>query len=1063
MNPGEDYVVFPSHISSANLPDELVSFFAKNGISLSSDSFPLDALRRLYRTDNEAFRRIKYQLEVFGFNFHSIKGADYFAPEIKTPCTIVTSAPDGGFYPMELTSLGLLDFVDNIGSSKRTSLVGVVIERMPVKSQKVLLKYLELQGYGLETVALFEGIALSEPDPQETVKVSDGLPHSIPAEGKPIELAIDNAVKGFCIPYFCLRFFSEIIASGTEIQNSYIDSGIRTFGELIRVSATDISRLVSAFSKATDDSYLSGIAEENLVTFCRAKEAFLSTHQQNDLETFFDLKRCDGASDPDIFALALPINDPARYRFGSPQFDLTCINQQTIAYLQLFAINDLSILTSSVLSFAINRFFLSEDYQWCRLLFSPFAIFEEIAADFEIKHTENPFAFDKEISLVSINRKISSYKKKLESLKGRFVEITSLRETGMTLEEVARREGVTRERIRQMQAKCVRNIAYEGAKAIHSLLQYKEFIPLEVLQSLPGLISLVNDKSMESIYYVDEDLNVITSQRNKGVLQAKKEEYLRHSGRINCDEISFEYSESGLCLYGWLNGESDHLEYDPYPVYIPKLASLYQIGADYLKSKGQKGYDINKDKEDAMAYFERHAPGSTAIGYRAITNDILRSGSTLRGMSRYMSDELVKPEQIKVVSLILNGIKFSPYGITGQAIFSQHGDLLKLNGVDDPYFVYGIASTFLKKSFNFNGRGLRIFKGPVLSLDEMAEAYINENGNPFVKEAAFREALSLGPTALEQCKVVTKFDKSTLLLKSWFQVRRQDFEYMEEIIDRMIKLHGYCHCQEILMSELFFEQEKNYFLHTNRLTSPTRVAYYFDVMCERLGVTKYHVSHHCDCISLASNPVETKADLLQKHFAGKAFTKKEAEELLKSYKLTANISSNEFFKGWALFIDKDRLILKSDLSISKEMLRTASDILSQHFSEDIFITARQAVAWLKVMKIDPMVTKSEIGLASAMTSEESCRWASPQNDMTIATSHPIELLANKEFFDEAIPPLSKVIKRFIFSSFPGKFVTYDEVVKALKESELLDIQLAYSYFQQIFDGYLTGQILEVPQ
>ena len=1069
----EDVVVFPLHIQQSCLPEELIRFFSENSIPLNSSNFSLSFLRTLYTTDNERFRRIKYLLEAFGFNIYSKKGTSYFAPAITTPVHVVEGGPKGNFYPMEISELGLMDFVKFVGSTNHDCMRGVVIERVTDKIP-FFLKYFELQGYKVSERALFDGVETEAQRDVNAVQTNNITIESDPpaqfvtknptgSQNKDNKLCIDNAIAGLSIPYFCLRFFTEIISCGTEIQNAYVENGFSTFGDLIGIAANDIPKMVSSFSAATKDNYLSGIAEENLISFCQAKEKFEASYPGHELKSAFLYSPDCPFAREDVLSFNLGKNDPLRYSFDSPLFGFSQINNQITTYLSLFGIHDLSFLTSLILSVPLATMGLSSDYYWCRLLFHPFGIFEEIATELGVYQVANPYLIDNELRLLDINKDFSAYRKKIDSLEKGHIEILRYRESGMTLEEIGALKGVTRERIRQIAAKTTLRIVVPGVNVINRLIRICEYVPLEVFQFHPGLVSIIENKNQDYPFFLDEDLGIVSLKRNQSSVLAIKEKYKRHSGRIGCSEINQDYVETGLCLYGWLTDESDHLEYDPYPIFIPKLANLHQVGAAYLKTKGMKGYHVNNDMDEAMRYFEQHAPGSTSIGYRAISSDILRSGTVLRGMSRYISKDLVKPEQIKVVGLVLNGLTFTPYGLTGQAIFEAHSDLLKLNGVDNPYFVYGIASAFYKESFSFNGRGLRIFKGDVLSLDEMAEAYINENGHPFVKEAEFKQALGLGPTALEQCNVVTKFDKSTIILKSWFTVCREDYEHLENVISNCISRHGYCHCSEIISSQLFFDQEQNHFLQINRLNTPTRIAYFFDVMCERLNIRKYHVSHHCDCISLASDPVETKVDLLRKHFKGKNFTKKQAEDVLHSYKLTGIVSGNEFYKGWAIFLDKDHLMLKEDLTVTDEEVTAISDALTAKFEEDIFITAKQAVAWLIIKGAPHKFTKSEIGTASVLTANTNSKWACPQNDLAMPTNHPLELLANKRFFGDQSPSYSCVIKTYVFSELAGQYVTYDDVIKLLKDSELIDVQLTFSLFAQIFEGHLDGQLLEVPE
>lgn len=70
-----------------------------------------------------------------------------------------------------------------------------------------------------------------------------------------------------------------------------------------------------------------------------------------------------------------------------------------------------------------------------------------------------------------------------------------------------------------------------------------------------------------------------------------------------------------------------------------------------------------------------------------------------------------------------------------------------------------------------------------------------------------------------------------------------------------------------------------------------------DGIAERFGITKYHFSHRIDCVSLASNPVETKVDMARTNFKGRIFDKSILENFYQLFKLTGSLVGSDFLKA----------------------------------------------------------------------------------------------------------------------------------------------------------------------
>lgn len=875
--------------------------------------------------------------------------------------------------------------------------------------------------------------------------------------------------KGVCAPAFWLRFVCSFFTMVEEAKNVYHSLGYNNFEDLVELKDEDIEKIVKGIQQTGIDSYLQGVYEEELVSYCLSRKCFLKKHC---VENFFDYLSFEKYTpnvfiDEDILFIDYTDRPYLIKDFDEDEDFMPEVSNLYLSYLKRFGVHSLLFIGEDILQDSIDCYSLRQsDRNLCSIL-NPYRVVNSLCYELMGKSEDDVFALDKELSNFWINDcsdfyKFNYGKYENERLKKR-LEILSLRESGeYTLEELGQKYDVTRERIRQIEAKALKIVGQNADSYLDLLFFRRNFVPAIFLKDIPGLIGFI--KSDASSYYYCEELGIVVRKCYKNSLLKEKQLIVRDGYTVLLEDISSFYKKHGFSVFPWLNKESYHVSYSPFPNFIFKKIPMMLLGSQYLLSKGTDGFDLNINQEEAVSFFMENAPYTEDCNYHAIFNDIIRSGAVLRGMSTYISPKLITEEQKQVVIDVLNRTSLGTYGATGLSIFADNKDLLLQYGIDNGYYFYGIASFFFKDKYDFSGRGLRISSlDEAMTLDEMAEHYIVMNG-PVVKVKDFLDGLHLKEPALQQIKTISKYDSNTLVRKGWFKWTKAEFENLESFIDEKIKEKGFCHGWEILNSPIYFDESKNHFLQENRIgTSTSRLIYFMDGIAERFGITKYHFSHRTDCVSLASNPVETKVDMARTNFKGRIFDKSILENFYQLFKLTGSLVGSDFFEGWAVPVSLDSYALKEDVEVSDGVLEQASDILDKHYSDELYITATSALNRLDSEDFPQKFDNRSIELASLLSSCGKSNWTNPEKDELITSNFYLNVLVNKKMIGKSSIKYSEFIREFIRSQYAGRFLSFGQITDELKKYEVLNKRLPDDVLSRIFADWCDGVIVEVPE
>lgn len=1113
-----DLVLFPIDFASLQLPELLISFFDKFEIHYKSEnSFSMGILRSLYRMDYKLFYNVVYFLSLYGCDFHSAKNNSFFPSDVndEEDVLIFSGSSDASFSIPEMNKYGVWDFFTNASSSKCTLLNGIVVSRLKKTSRNAFAKLNDcplisvsskrLYGTDLPNEKLDDVIkehvsetledtsATSEPsDKSDTSEFSSD--HDVqnnacdneknrdlkmafsnefffnPDESKtidddnPLNSVPISSSTSVCAPRFWIRFISSFFSMNPRAKDVYSNAGYKMFADLVNFKKEDIKKIVDGVSNCIDDPYLAGIYENELICFCKNRDSFLAKFGESHLLKEFlvpsDFTLSCVQSHPNLFYyFDLGISPFLSSPLQVSSQRLPQANNFAATYLEMFHVIDLSFLDNKLLLHSINDYGLQAEDEYLSYFLRPFNVVDGLLCSLMGRSPFDAFGLDHEIYSLRIPDFLrcfySNIGKYADEKHKKHLEILSLRETtNSTLEELGQKYGITRERIRQIEAKVAKALFSPAEVLMDSLFQIQNFLPLGFAKTIPGLYSCTQAKN--SKYYADEDLGIVLKESSKTIINKMKDTISDSDFLQDCNHLDDFYRKNGFSLYGWLNKISYHLQYDPYPKFMARKISLKELGKEYLLSKGAAGYDINKDEDEVMDFYRTNAPHMKDVTYRAVSNDVLRSGAVLRGMSVYISKELVTDEQKDIVKRILDEENFGPYGFSGLSLFEKHKTELLPMGIDNGYFFYGIASTYNSEDYQFGGRSLRISLTGKKPLAELVEHYISKNG-PIVKVNDLLRDLNLKNPALQQIANLTKYDSSTLTLKSGFKWTKDEFVSLENFIDDKINQQGFCHAYDIIGSQIYFDETKNGFFQTNRIgNNPSRLIYFLDAMAERYQITKYHFSHHCDCISASDKPVETKQDMVTVCFKGRTFTKKEIESFFAKFHLNGNICVSNFF-----FVDNDALILKQDLQLSNETIKEISDILEDCYGDEVFVTSLTALNRLRYNQYKEQFDGKPMELASVLSDSESSEWCCPENDIAITSGFFRTILLNKRMVGQDTS-YSNLIRMYILKNHHGSYLSIQDIQKELKDQELIDNHVTIPVLNSIFSKWFSGPIVEVP-
>ncbi len=395
----------------------------------------------------------------------------------------------------------------------------------------------------------------------------------------------------------------------------------------------------------------------------------------------------------------------------------------------------------------------------------------------------------------------------LNQVRGRDYEVLQCRSKGMTLEEIGKKQDVTRERIRQIEKKVIRQLSlwfirnkfferlmidvdaevFINYRMINDYIKEYGDVVFYVFQqshaemyykSLNGFV--LNDKKyMECRTYVDDLPNTINSKELEQVLDEAKKVLNVHDDLVKAIFVSV-YNKTG-------------------DVYHKSRLTLAAIYGAVLDSYFQHGIHISDEKE--MSRFKKYVLEDYGIELnqtnRAIGAVISRVGILCdRGIYKFNSGNFISDDLLhRIYDFIITND--APALLTN-TVFNEFENELISEGIDNKYFLQGVLHDKFGDKLYFR-RDYISKDNSFVNLYTQINDYIEQFDVPVDKAQIF-EAFP-GVTEII-VNIATSEENIINLFGSYIHATKlkisdADVQYLHSVVQRAVEKRKSIHCKSI--------------------------------------------------------------------------------------------------------------------------------------------------------------------------------------------------------------------------------------------------------------------------
>ena len=1033
-----DCVVINQRLSCLEVSEDTKLFFSKNNLSLDSFSFDLDLLRNLYKQNKTLFYHVVNELSLYGCDFHSTKNRTFFPSPVGTSFKKILTKSSDTFSTYELNELRLWKLYSEYHKNYKKSLNGICLERLNAFVGE-RLEMTDFAKFGFDIVD----------NNVETFLCND-----------------NSSVKNIILPVFYIKFISSLWVCSNQLLSLYRDNGIYAYKDFLKLENKDLEKIIKQILRVFDDKYEAGIYSYNLCLFMKERADFTEAFDKEGTDLGNFLNECNELS----LSITDKIENHCFFTLKKFNYDFELfkkVNKDTngfylspfsLTYLKRYGIDDLVSFRKNIVNKEISYYRFDDlnnsIFTYC---YNPFVVVEYINQEIDGVPIANEEELDFELRKHSLDFNFSDFKDTLPDFCGEREKLNSalsileMRERGITLEDISKNLLVTRERVRQIVDKFLMRNSRHYEDLLEKMFENSLFYSKSQMLKMIGLSEFINSKHNKTNVIFNDRLGLFVREHDSKAINNFISENSKQTGFniFNCRTLSFHES---LNFAGLFLKESQNIVFNPYPAFttIDKTTNI-DVAYLYLGEKGIKGFDANNDIDEAKKYFTKYDPEAMKISDRALIGRIQRVDFTLVGMSRYARTDFITEEMKRTVLNIVSNYSIDKnFGTVSKEIFLKNEKELKAIGVDNYYFLYGIASKWKMCDYTYAGRSMRIFNGPELSLNQIVSRYIKANG-PIVSSKKICSDLGMREVGFEQVDFVSKYDSDTFILTQFIECSEFKAKKLVDFIDKKIFEKGYCLAKEILDGELFFDITFNDFFRENLIdNSQSRLAYAIEIILQRFGYRKYNISHMIHCISLISNPIVSTADVVHQHFQDNEFSRQELFDFLDSIELAGEVTRKEFLKNYVVKVGSDGYVVSKEYSLNVEEIDFLCSKLDEYYSDELCITANEALNKMAVFEIENSFAHNPIGFCSAVSFYKESNWIRPRNNLNYDNKMISILLVNKKMFNGASDiTIGEVIHKIIMS-INKIYMSYNEISEYLLTNEIISSTLPNDIFRQIF-------------
>jgi hypothetical protein len=734
--------------------------------------------------------------------------------------------------------------------------------------------------------------------------------------------------------------------------------------------------------------------------------------------------------------------------FTLKKYDTEFINTVGLYNVEINLLKKLNLVNLTRLfnvnSYTSIQYYCSDNYQFEDFYYDFYFLLEKIYNELHEEYYQDPIYEEENLKTLY---QIPSTAEYLSNLKLGYNEntlnIVGYRDKGITLQEIGSKFNITRERIRQIQKKFVRdNENYIKNLTKDIILKFK-FLPIEILYSYPGMVIAVSDLNVlefDTIAGVFLHRNLLTQINN--ILN----EWNPANGLEEIIEEIFRKSKIDLSYFITKIGKDK--------ISIPNK-SLREIGEEYLLTKGSDGWAINEDTEEIINFYSKY--NKEIKGKRNIIAYITdNKNAILYNIGKYIHRDNVEEKHIDAMENVIKNVTFNEYGNNAKDIFDDNKSYLIEHGISNYYYLYGLTKAFYKaEKLVFTGRSLRIGLEETLNpAQNIIVRFLREHNN-IASIKTLKAKLSIDDITIQQTRSIYKLDANTIVTDSFFSIEESEEESLLNTIDKYISLQGYCHTQNII-DDLYFNTEVNSFFKRNRIGKDQdrliySLYYYFNEV--------YSFSVRNKAVTPLGIEVKSYADLIQIHFKDRTFSMEELKEIFDYFDMRSSITQSKIINDNIIKLDKNKYIFKNDFDTEHINLSILDDVMSKYFSNKTVVFSKEIIRRLKEHGfLEELWNKEEL-LATLITQSELPWQKVTINVFTNAFSNSAVMLYYNQGRNRDIS-INEFLINFIYEKNKG-YLTIDDINQILLDYEIITAKVPNNILYDVFSEYNAGGLIRV--
>lgn len=1021
-----DKVLFPKHKKMLEYSKELLYFFENNDIDTGNEYFDLNLLRKLFNSDIKLFYKLKNELELRGFNFEP--NNNFFQKNIDyDDFEYLYTEQDSIFSPYELQKMGLWFVMTEFNKYNKKSLNYVPFQRIEsiAKYKNNLRDLLAQSGYKIIHSS------------------NNGYNNSDIADSYDFNEVHENNITEIFISTELLCFLSVFKQISSQLRRFLYESGFSTISSLIDFDDTSFHELLLSYSNQNDYT---------LNTLFTAFSKFKKYIKELKNEHNFDQEELQLFLTKYSFASKYYSHSQIKENFlYVDEFQIQSKKQDFLRSVNVYKC-ELRILKKSGIINIESLLRLNLDTRLDHLFtlemnisdhyYDFKSLLERLIGSFTDVSVEDPLHEQFNVSILNDITSKNVYLQRISiGYNKDSIKMLSLRDKGMTLQEISSFFGVTRERVRQIQKKFATQNENLVMTVANSVISKFNYLPYDVVLDYPGFVStLLYNGQLK----YDQKIGVFSSEK---LLLAVNKAIDEFNGDMEdlVKEIDNKY-KMNIGFYV--------KKYKKNSIVESKI-TLKEIAEEFLLKKGLIGWKINQDQTEIHEFYAAY--NRKKMSDRSIVAHIIYSDNAiLYDIGTYIHKEYINLGHISAMEYVIDNVIFIDYGIPVRVIFEENKEYLISKGVLNYSYFYGLIKSYYKKTkLTFSGRSMRIgLPDSKYPQKKLIYDYISKNNN-MVNINKITSDLKIDYSGIQQSKNVYKLDAQTIVTNKFFSITSIQNQILIYTIDKFILAQGYCHTQNIL-DELYFNSNFNDFFKKNQVGMDQDrliyvLSYYYN--------DKYSISIRTKSLANKGEDIVSFSDLVKIHFKEKTFTLFELKQCFETLSIKSDITQSNIIKHLIVKVDEYHYKMLDELSVDEIDIVELESVMTKYFTNQKIVFSKEIIWRLKQHNLLEELWQNE-SLLATLINKSPLPWQKVNiNFFTNAFSNS-DVMLYRNGGEKREINIDEVIIDFIGSKDDG-YLTLEDINQILYDYEIAPTRVPDSILLTIFEEYNKGGLIRV--